>query len=344
MKLPATPSNKRRKRPLFQLHVTGALLMIPLTTEAFAPPSPCRVGVLPLRQALDMREQESARPRWRRAFRKVLQREPRTDSVFQVSQKDDAPIKASTMMQMNSHTDMNMIIAENNVGMDTILHNFDTLTPRDVFPNLTTNEVSAPYITTIDEMEMFMEDNVPELLIEDDDELSLGDLEAAVAQPIVKGDRATVINRLSKSWFERMLHGLVHRLSVQTPQGLTVCVDPKGAAKILRGKIRTDAEVTFKKIVTAPIQLSGGSVQAKRLVLNLWSFTPDLLRQGARRFPDQFDFHFNDCIFTEEDLIQSRSIRNGLQRLLARVLTRAGVSSNYVTVKSIRLLVSVSIQ
>jgi hypothetical protein len=86
-------------------------------------------------------------------------------------------------------------------------------------------------------------------------------------------------------------------------------------------------EITFSKLVLKPIQLSSGSIQAKRLLLNLWSFTPDLLRKGAIRYPAQFDFHLTDCVFTEKDLFRSRSIRNGLQRLLARVLTRAGVSS-----------------
>ena len=99
-------------------------------------------------------------------------------------------------------------------------------------------------------------------------------------------------------------------------------------------------EIKFSKLAMKPIRLSSGSIQAKRLLLNLWSFTPDLVRKGAIRYPAQFDFHLIDCVFTENDLIRSRSIRNGLQRLLARVLTRAGVSSTQVVVNSIRLLVS----
>eukprot|EP00545_Synedropsis_sp_CCMP1620_P005070 CAMPEP_0119006018 /NCGR_PEP_ID=MMETSP1176-20130426/2065_1 /TAXON_ID=265551 /ORGANISM="Synedropsis recta cf, Strain CCMP1620" /LENGTH=453 /DNA_ID=CAMNT_0006957901 /DNA_START=174 /DNA_END=1535 /DNA_ORIENTATION=- len=321
------------------LHV--ALLAMPLVTEAFVPPSPYRSSALPLHQALEMRDPENPRRGWRRAVSKVLRREgkSRTDSVFQVSQKDDSPIKASTVMQYSSHSDM---VAEMDVDVNTnlatILHDFELLTPSDVFPNLTIDEIAAPYMGTLNDLDLFLDDHDNDLIPDDvdDDELSLG-LEE-VTQPTIKVDRATVMNRMSKSWFESMIHGLVHRRSIEPPQGLTVSADPEGVSNMLRGQVRTDAKISFRKIVTGPIQLSGGSVQAKRLVMNLRSFAPDLLRQGARRFPAQFDFLFNDCVFTEEDLIQSRSIRNGLGRLLARVLTRAGVSSNHVTIKSIRLL------
>lgn len=227
--------------------------------------------------------------------------------------------------------------------LGTILNDFELLTPTDVFPNCTMDEISAPYMGTMGDLELFLDGTVNALLLdEQEDELLIDDddddaLEATL--PANKVDRATVMNRVFQHWFEGMLHDLVHRRSIQPPQGLTVSVEPQ-ANKMLLGKVQTEAEISFDKLVTAPIQLSGGSVQAKRLVMNLWSFTPDVLRQGAaRRFLQQFDFQFNDCIFTEDDLIQSRSIRNGLQRLLARVLIRSGVSTNHVTVKSIRLLV-----
>lgn len=316
------------------------LFLMPLTTtQAFTSPSSSTSTRQILQAHSSRREPRSSsdnarRPVWRRAFRKVLKRRERssTDSVFQVSQKDDAPQKASTRMQMSSFTDM----AETDLG--TILDDFELLTPSDVFPNLTMDEISVPYMGTMGDLELFLDGTVnPLLLDESEDELLIDDdLEATL--PANKVDRATVMNRLFKHWFEGMLRDLVHRRSIQPPQGLKVSVEPQ-ANKMLRGKVQTDAEVSFGKLVTAPIQLSGGSVQAKRLAMNLWSFTPDLMRQGAaRRYAQQFDFHFNDCIFTEDDLIQSRSIRNGLQRLLARVLTRAGVSTNHVTVKSIRLL------
>ena len=162
----------------------------------------------------------------------------------------------------------------------------------------------------------------------------------------VDRDRAAVVKTASKNWAENQLLELFQRRSVEPPQDLTVTVDPKGnvITRLLRGKFKADVEVFFRKLVFQPIQLSSGSIQAKRLILNLWSFTPDLLRKGTIRYPSQFDFYFSDCVFSEQDLIQSRSIRNGLQGLLVRVLTRAGVPSNQVLVKSIQLLVRSFIQ
>lgn len=325
---------------------------------------PCRPSAPPvprsrasfLQQTHDSTTTQSSQKnsrRWRRAFRKVLKRQPksRKDSVFAVSQKEDkSALKGRTALQMSSVLDQ----VETIDMMDQILEDFDLYTPSDVFPNMTFDEISLPYVGPLEEFlkedidastaETDSVDDDDDFLLEDDELDDLVAQETSMLKPSMMKPhhRAAVVHRMTKSYFESLLRGLFHRWSVKPARSLSVDVQPKRfvMTQLVRGKLKANAKVEFRDFVTAPIQLSSGSVEARRLTLNLWSFTPDYLRQGIRRYPSQFDFHFNDLVFSEDDLIKSRSIRNGLQRLLTRILKGAGVSSNQVKVTSIRILVS----
>lgn len=357
----SSPSASNGKKPIIGRHLFRVtLLALPLTCRSFMP---CRPSAPPvprsrasfLQQTHDSTTTQSPQKhsrRWRRAFRKVLKRQqkPRKDSVFTVSQKEDkSALQGRTALQMSSVLDQ----VETVNMMDQILEDFDLYTPSDVFPNMTFDEISLPYVGPLDD---FLKEDIDAATAETDsvddddflleDELELDELVAqeTTLQPSMMKPhhRAAVVHRMTKSYFESLLRGLFHRWSVKPARSLTIDVQPKRfvMTQLVRGKLKANAKVAFRDFVTAPIQLSSGSVEAKRLTLNLWSFTPDYMRQGIRRYPSQFDFHFNDLVFSEDDLIKSRSIRNGLQRLLTRILKGAGVSSNQVKVTSIRILVS----
>jgi hypothetical protein len=219
----------------------------------------------------------------------------------------------------------------NSHNITSIIRDFEELTPSDVFPGLSIDGAGMPYLRDLSDLGIVQETEEEDIILYIQDM----PIDSEVQQ------RAAILNRMVKSWFENLLVGLVHRWSIEPPENLSINVRPRGnvASNLLRGKVKSEAEISFTKAVFARIQVSGGRIQAKRLALNLRSFLPDMLRQGTRRYPSQFDFYFTDFVFTEEDLIQSRCIRNGLQRLLTRILKRVDVLSNDVVVKSLRLLV-----
>jgi hypothetical protein len=326
--------------------VSLVLVAMPVATRGFMVTNPRHYHVYPLTQSLEENSERPAHRGWRRVLGKALKhKKPRKDSVFALSQKDGALGKGATVMNMAT-------VLENELTTSKLLSEFDRFSPSDIFPNLTRNEFGVAYVSTSDTYFGKLSTESPMMNVEEYEDELLVNLDAIRSQlknnsvardPIESMEpRSTVIKVAIKNWIEALLLGLFERWSVEPVQSLKAVVVPKGnvVSRILRGKFKADVEITFAKLVLKPIQLSGGSIQAKRLLLNLWSFTPDLLRKGAIRYPAQFDFHFTNCVFSEEDLIRSRSIRNGLQQLLARLLTRVGVSPTKVVVNSIRLLVS----
>lgn len=327
------------------------LLVLPLASLGFLLKSPPHHSLHHLAQSLEDYPEDPAHRGWRRALRKALKpRRTRKDSVFALTKKDGAPGKGMTAMNM-------AVLVEDGSRLAEMFSDFERFSPSDVFPHLDVDQNGFSYVGALpdlmlkDERTTIMntpsEEYDDELLVNLDvnrGKIKATPVDETTAQATVL--RSTIIKTAVKNWFESLLLGLFQRWSLEPAQNFKVTVEPKGnvVRRILRGKVKADMEITFSKLVLKPIQLSSGSIQAKRLLLNLWSFTPDLVRKGAIRYPAQFDFHLTDCVFTEKDLFRSRSIRNGLQRLLGRVLTRAGVSSTQVVVNSIRLLVSLVIQ
>lgn len=330
--------------------VSLVLVAMPVATRGFmiAHPRHDHVHAHPLAQSLEENSERPAHRGWRRVLGKALKhKKRRKDSVFAISQKDGALGMGATVMNMAT-------VLDNELTTSKLLSEFDRFSPSDIFPNLTRNEFGVAYVSTTDNFLAEQNEISPLMNVEEYEDELLVNLDAirsslkenSVAQDPVEGmePRSTVLKVAIKNWFESLLVGLFERWSVEPIQSLKAVVVPKGnvVSRTLRGKFKADVEITFTKLVLKPIQLSSGSIQTKRLLLNLWSFAPDLLRKGAIRYPAQFDFHFTNCVFSEDDLIRSRSIRNGLQQLLARLLTRVGVSPTKVVVNSIRLLVSLN--
>jgi len=150
----------------------------------------------------------------------------------------------------------------------------------------------------------------------------------------------SLLVRLTRHGCQQFVHNLVERWSTETPQHLEVSVTPRRnlLKHMLSGRLRADAEVRFKQLVFAPIRVSSGVIEAKRMMLNWLSFMPNPLRKGLRRYPSKFAFHFKDCTFTQNDLFGSNCIRNGLQNLLIRILGRIDQAPKEVVIDSIRIL------
>ena len=283
---------------------------------------------------------------WRKAVGKVLRRRSSSKGAFRFSQKDTTT--TGTAMKYSTRD-----VAESD-SLGSMLKDFEILDPEDVFPsNMTIDEIAAPYVMQNLEDMWLKDSNIQETGLSIDgfveEESKPATEDEVMDEPDLKEvaphsnpHRTALAKSVIKSWFQGLLLGIIERRSVEPPQNLTVSVFPKGnvLARVLRGQLRADAEIKIGKANFAPFQFSGGTIEAKRMLLNLWSFTPDVLPTGKTKYQSQFDFEFTDCILSEEDLFQSRSIRNGLQRLLIRILNNTGVTPLSATVDSIRILVS----
>jgi hypothetical protein len=300
-------------------------------------------------------ENSRTRGGWRQTLHKVIKKHDkasRKDSVLVYSQRHEGSSNSNTHAMKRSKTKGK--IKATNYGMSTmatmesestmikLFSDFELLSPQDVFPTLNENfTIAVSNGTDAWERETTL---FPKLDVQDEEEhMKETKRERKEIKFIVNSlSRSTLITTAIKIWSESFLYGLFEKWSVEPAESLQVHVKPRGNVlrRILLGKIKADVTVKFDKIRFRPIQVSNGTIEAKKLLLNLWSFTPEVIRKGATRYPSQFDFQFMDCVFTEEDLLNSQSIRNGLQQLLYRVLSRAGVSPNDVVVTSIRILVS----
>ena len=100
---------------------------------------------------------------------------------------------------------------------------------------------------------------------------------------------------------------------------------------LCRGQFRLDASIDFDRVVFRNLRLTGGSLEAKRMTLGMLS---------SPRYVHQFDIHAHNCTLIEDDLFESSCIRNGLARLLVRILTNAGVATSKVQVTAVNIVVS----
>ena len=261
---------------------------------------------------------------WKRALSKVLQRRR--------TQKPSDPSEALTSMRMMLLTESEAATATN-TSTSFIVRDFEELSPLLItHPDMLLKEPSQ-----LDVIESLVNDTAALVTRHATDQKDLLRVQKKTKE------MGSLMVRLTRHWCQNLLFGLLHRWSVEAPKNLDVSVKPRGniLRYMLMGRFRGDAEVQFDRLVFGPIRLSSGIVQAKRMMLNLWSFTPDPLRHGLRRYPSQFDFHLKDCTFTQNDLFESSCIRNGLRDLLIRILGRVGVAPRQVKVNSIRILVSV---
>jgi len=157
----------------------------------------------------------------------------------------------------------------------------------------------------------------------------------ALAKPPLTEARGSPATRVTRMWYQNIVADLLDRWSKGNHVNLNVNVEPSPLS-LLRGHLRCDATANFDRIVFGAIRMSGGRIQAQGLAVNLWSFTSST----PQRYPFQFDFVAQNITFTQEDLFESNCIRNGLSRLLARVVKQTGVTSSTVRINSIEILPS----
>jgi len=229
------------------------------------------------------------------------------------------------------------------VNTDFILQNFQNTHPSDVFPatkqhrNVLTNEEEAEVDASIADPTIITK--APRKLKKDQvtkpTKMKSPKKNAArmPTPPTSKYEGGTLVHRMTRSWFKNLLTGIIHRRSKVPPVGLSVKVAPRAVVKKLcRGQFRCDASIDFHRVVFRNIRLTGGSLEAKSMTLGM----------HGPRYASRFDIHFNNCTLTEDDLFESSCIRNGLARLLVRILNNAGVQTNKIQITAVDIVVRTS--
>jgi hypothetical protein len=164
------------------------------------------------------------------------------------------------------------------------------------------------------------------------------------AKPSTSSGRNLSVSRVMGGILENALMGIITRRSIEPPTDVLVQAQPRegGWNSLIRGKFKTDARIEAGKLVFECIRLSSGSLDVKRLSLNLLGFcsTPSILGlSSSSRFLKQFDLHFHKLTFSQEDILGSSCIHNGLRMLLVRILRDRGVQASSVQVTSVDILV-----
>jgi hypothetical protein len=161
-----------------------------------------------------------------------------------------------------------------------------------------------------------------------------------------------VVNSITKSTFENILHSRLVHWSNGKNIGMEVQCHPSSVNNpihLARGRFECDASLDFDQISFGnSIHFSGGTLDVKRLRLNLWRFvgTTGLageiigkrIKHGGPRYLKQFDLIAHNLTMTQDDLFRSNCIRAGLEDLLRRILTSRGLSPKEVNISNISVL------
>lgn len=140
--------------------------------------------------------------------------------------------------------------------------------------------------------------------------------------PFSRVTGAAISNELSKR---------LDRWSRGQNENLRVKCEPTGRVRqLLRGEARFNATINLDRIVFANIRFSGGQLEAQNFAINLLS--------GSQRFPNRFDLLGHDLTMTQEDLFESSCVRNGLRRLVTRILKNRGLTVIAQQLTSITIL------
>lgn len=180
---------------------------------------------------------------------------------------------------------------------------------------------------------------IPPLLVIDPQAESVAALEPHPTPLVLKQppNTGTFLHRTTKRYAESIVTSLINRWCQGNAENMVVTCDPKsGLFDLARGHFRCDAVVNVDQIQFPCLQFSGGQLSTQRLAVNLYSFTA--VNRGYR-FPNQFDFTATDVLFTADDLFASDCIRNGLARLLTRILRNRGMmKASRVRIESVKIL------
>lgn len=152
-------------------------------------------------------------------------------------------------------------------------------------------------------------------------------------------DGGSPLVRLTRPWVQSLLEGLLDKWSQGAHVNMNVHCHPQSKTlDLVQGRFACDASVDFDRIVFGPIRMHRGRIEVSRLALGLWSLTPSAIPIKGHRYLNQFEFYARNVTFTQEDLVQSKCIRNGLKNLLVRILKLQGTKAVRIIIEAIDIL------
>jgi hypothetical protein len=235
--------------------------------------------------------------------------------------------RESTALQMQAIDEESEALLEsitNTYKEDFILRNFQDITPDMVLTEVSPSDIDSEFF----DVSITQRKTAPE------------PAEDAFSKQ-TSALRNISMSRLMGSLFENILTGIIVRNAVEEPEDLLIQAFPRGNVflRLLRGRFSTHAKVDVGRLCFPNIRMSKGTLEIKRMTLNVMGFLPSQ-RESSSRYLKQFDLHADDFTFSQHDLLFSKCIRNGLQRLLVRILRDRGIQESTIKVTSLDILVS----
>jgi hypothetical protein len=157
------------------------------------------------------------------------------------------------------------------------------------------------------------------------------------------GIKGISLPRLLAMFVENIVSSRIVRHSTEPPEGLDVQVVPVDntiGRLLTRLQFMADVHISATSALTFPsIRFSKGYLKVEQMTINLMGFLQSR-RESSIKYPKQFDIHADGLTMTRNDVAKSSCIRNGLQRLLVRILKDRGIESSSIQITSIDILVS----
>ena len=302
---------------------------------------------------------ESSRRR-RRWHRRVWSRIVRRSSGPGRSSRSDSPVATATAPLQSTATALTYdeIEQETNFLLDTItlyrpssssgvnrkkqdnqadsgrfiLSGFEDKTPNEVLPlvGVEEDEEGSNSLTSVVDSEFF--------------DVSITTTSPATT-PVANSsnnNKVISISRLMAMLIENIVSNRIVRHSIESPEGLEVQVVPTldtVGRLFSRFQFMADVHITaYDRLIFPNIRFTKDRLLAEQMTINLMGFIQSR-RESSIKYPHQFDIHADGLTMTRNDLSDSSCIRNGLRRLLVRILKDRGIESSSIKITSIDILV-----
>ena len=156
------------------------------------------------------------------------------------------------------------------------------------------------------------------------------------------GKGISYLPRLMAMLVENIVSSRIVRHSTKTPEGLEVQVVPTlntVGRLFTRFQFMADVHISASdRLVFPNIRFSKGRLFVEKMTINLMGFLQSR-RESSIKYPKQFDVYADGLTMTSNDLSNSSCIRNGLKRLLVRIITDRGIEPSSIQITSIDILV-----
>ena len=199
----------------------------------------------------------------------------------------------------------------------------------EIIPAIHSLSWSNPQSHSIDLMESHIEFNAARPTIVPLEDNSFQDLEDSNIRSIIEGNV-----------YKRLTRWSTHMRNVTVKARLH---DHFLSRAIFRGEVCSDVRVEFDRLTFPNLKISaGGRIDVNGCAMSLLSIAPHIGQiYPGKRYVQPFEFHAKGCILTQDDILESSCIQNGLQNLLNLILSSRVVRYAYSSAKVVTVQIMV---